>query len=407
MNVRLTLRLAAIALLLVPAAAAPAIAQMPDARQMSGIPMPSPDVPAGSIVVRLVRGDISNNITNHPIELQVGGRTLTSKTDEAGRATFSGLAPGSDAHAFAVVDGERIESDHLQLSGSTGLRVMLVAGVGAGSGGGAVPPPPAGAPAVGGDVVFGGQSRMHVEFDDDQVEVFYLLEIVNRGSAPVTPAQELVIMLPDDAQAPAMLEGSSTQAQVRGRVVSINGPFAPGVTPVQVAYGLSGGQASRVIAQAWPAPWEQVQVLVTKIGNVQLSSEQFSTNDVRPGEGHTFYLGSGPALPAGKELRVALSGLPTRSRAGRILALALAALVLLGGAWAAYGGQRKSAAALRRDELEARRRSLMADLAKLEQLRRAGQAGDAGKLSQRHTDLLAQLERVYGELDEHGAPVDA
>jgi hypothetical protein len=407
MNARLTLRLAAITLLVVFGANGPAIAQMPDARQMSGIPMPSPDVPAGTIVVRLVRGDISNNITNHAVELQVGGRTLTSMTDESGRATFSGLAAGSDAHAVAVVDGERIESDHLQLAGSTGLRVMLVAGVGAGSGGGAVPPPPAGTPAVEGDVVFGGQSRMHVEFDDDQVEVFYLLEIVNRGSGPVSPTHELVITLPDDAQAPAMLEGSSTQAQVRGRVVSINGPFAPGVTPVQVAYGLSGGQASRVIAQAWPAPWEQVQVLVTKIGNVQVSSEQFSTNNVMPGEGHTFYLGSGPALPAGKELRVALSGLPTRSRAGRIIALALATLVLLGGAWAAYGGQRKSAADLRRSELEARRRSLMADLAKVEQLRRAGSTGDGARLAQRHNDLLAQLERVYGELDEHGAPVDA
>lgn len=368
--------------------------------------MPSPDVPAGSIVVRLVRGDISNNITNHAVELQAGGQTLTAKTDENGRATFSGLAPGTDAHAVAVVDGERIESDHLQLSGANGLRVILVAGVGAGSGGAAVPPPPPGAAPVAGEVVFGGQSRIQIEFDDDQVEVFYLFDVVNRGSSPVTPKNELTFVLPDGAEAPAMLEGSSTQAQVRGRVVSINGPFAPGVTPVQVAFGLAGGQASRVITQVLPATWEQVQVIVTKIGNVEASSEQFSSNKVMPSEGHNFSLGSGPALPAGKELRLTLSGLPTRSRAGRLIALALGVIILVGGAWAAYGGHRRSAADLRRTDLETRRQKLMADLAKVEQQQRAGGA-DAAKLTPRRNELVAQLERVYGELDEHGTPVDA
>ena len=44
-----------------------AAAQMPDARQMSGIPMPSGDVPAGSVSVRLVRGDLSNNIVGHSV----------------------------------------------------------------------------------------------------------------------------------------------------------------------------------------------------------------------------------------------------------------------------------------------------------------------------------------------------
>jgi hypothetical protein len=326
------------------------------------------------------------------------------RTDENGRATFSNLAPGADAHAVAVVDGERLESSHLQLGASGGIRVMLVAGVGAGSGG-AAPAAPAG-PVVEGEVSFGGQSRIQIEFDDDQVEVFYLLEIVNRGSNPVTPKGELTITLPEDAQAAAMLEGSSTQAQVRGRTVSITGPFAPGATPVHVAFGLTGGAASRVLAQALPAPWDQVQVIVTKVGNVQSASEQFASNAVMPSEGHNFYLGTGPALPAGQELRVSLSGLPTRSRAGRWLAVLLAVTILGAGAWAAYAGRGASAADSRRAELEARRQKLMADLARVEQQRRAG-SGDAGRLAARQSELMAQLERVYGELDQHGGPVDA
>jgi hypothetical protein len=254
---------------------------------------------------------------------------------------------------------------------------------------------------VEGEVTFGGQSRIQVEFDDDRVEVFYLLEVVNRTNSPVNPKTELTFTLPDDAESPAMLEGSSTQAQVRGHVVSISGPFAPGTTPVQVAFALTPGRANRVLSQVLPAAWEQVQVIVSQAGAVQVTSEQFASNTVMPGEGRGFHLGTGPALAAGKELRVSLSGLPVRSRAGRWLALFLAVGLLAGGAWTAWGGNRVSAADARRAELEARRQKLMAELARVEGQRRAG---DSPKLTARREELVVQLERVYGELDSHASP---
>jgi len=379
------------------AAAAPwASAQMPDARTMSGIPMPSADVPAGTIVVRVVKGDVTNNVPNHPVELQAGQQTLTATTDADGRATFSGLPSGTHAHAITTVDGERLESDHLEVGGSAGLRVLLVAGVGAAGGRAEAPA----GPAVEGDVVFGGDSRLQIEFDDDQVRVFYLLEIVNRTNAPVTPRAELSFTLPDDATAPAVLEESSTRAQLRDRTVFLTGPFAPGVTPVQIAFVLAGSRTARDLAQALPAPWEQVQVIVSNVGRVQMTSAQFSSNRVMPGENHSFHLGTGPALAAGTPLRVTLSGLPVRSRAGRTVALAMAILVLSIGAWTAYGGHRKSAAAARRDELEARRQKLMGDLARVETQRRTAHTP---ALHQRRQQLVDQLERVYGELDQQVA----
>jgi cbb3-type cytochrome oxidase subunit 3 len=374
-------------------------AQMPDVRQMSGIPMPSGDVPAGTIVVRVIRGDLSNNIPNQPVELHVAGRVLKAQTDETGRASFSGVPIGADAHAITTVDGERLESGHIELGASTGVRVMLVAGAGAGT----APPAataPAG-PAIEGDVTFGGQSRIQIEFDDDRVEVYYLLDVVNRSTSPVNPTSELTFTLPDDAESPAMLEGSSTQAQVRGRVVSISGPFAPGATPVQVAFALTPGRANRVLSQTLPAPWEQVQVIVSQAGNVQVSSEQFASNTVMPGEGRGFHLGTGPALAAGNELRVTLSGLPVRSRAGRWLAIVLAVVLLAVGAWAAWGGQRVSAADARRAELEGRRQKLMSELARVEGQRRSG---DSPRLVARREELIGQLERVYGELDQQTTP---
>src|SRR5437899_9975211 len=83
--------------------------QMPDAKEMSGIPRPVTDLPNGTISVRLIRGDLSNNLPNHPVELHVGAKVLTEKTDEAGRAQFAGLEAGATVKAVAVVDGERLE----------------------------------------------------------------------------------------------------------------------------------------------------------------------------------------------------------------------------------------------------------------------------------------------------------
>src|SRR5919201_6940662 len=89
------------------AAAAPLAAQfaMPDPKQMSGIPRPVSDLPDRTVSVRLIRGELSNNITNFPVELHVDGNVRTMKTDESGRAQFGDLPAGATLKAVAVVDG--------------------------------------------------------------------------------------------------------------------------------------------------------------------------------------------------------------------------------------------------------------------------------------------------------------
>src|SRR5262249_47268770 len=97
-------------LLLLSGAVAHAQFQMPDPKQMSGIPRPVDDLPAGSISVRLIRGSLSNNITGHPVELHVGANVQTVKTDDAGRAQFDKVPAGTTVKASADVDGEHLES---------------------------------------------------------------------------------------------------------------------------------------------------------------------------------------------------------------------------------------------------------------------------------------------------------
>src|SRR5476651_2119268 len=156
MTRRISFFLCVLGVLCVERAQLPAQFQMPDPKQMAGIPRPVDDLPNGAVSVRLIRGQLSNNITGHPVELRVGGKTLTVKTDENGRAEFKDLITGTAGamvKATADVDGEHLESQEFAAPTRGGIRLMLVATDTAKK---TAP----GAPAQTGPVVIGGQSRL-------------------------------------------------------------------------------------------------------------------------------------------------------------------------------------------------------------------------------------------------------
>ncbi len=100
---------------------------MIDPAQMSGIPRPDPQVPAGTVTVRLIRGELSNRVTGHAVELVDGaGKALSAKTDENGRATFSGLSGGPFTAKAKDDDGSELTSQPIELPDGAGVRVMLV-----------------------------------------------------------------------------------------------------------------------------------------------------------------------------------------------------------------------------------------------------------------------------------------
>jgi hypothetical protein len=120
---------------------------MPDPRQMSGIPRPDPQLEAGTVTVRVLRGGFDAPALEHEVSLTLRGRdgkteTRRAKTDDVkGRAVFDGLAAyvGGTAIASVELDGETLESQPMQLLGNTGTAVMLVGGAGAGDQGGDAP----------------------------------------------------------------------------------------------------------------------------------------------------------------------------------------------------------------------------------------------------------------------------
>ncbi len=64
---------------------------------MAGTPLPAPELPTGTVTVRVVRERMGNNIAGQAVTLTVGnGTTHDRQTDAQGRAQFDGLAAGRD-----------------------------------------------------------------------------------------------------------------------------------------------------------------------------------------------------------------------------------------------------------------------------------------------------------------------
>jgi hypothetical protein len=364
--------------------------QMPDAKQMSGIPRPVDDLPDGSISIRLVRGSLSNNITNHPVQLNVGGKVRTVRTDEAGRAQFDRIEPGSVVKAAADVDGEHLESSEFQAPARGGVRMLLVA-----TDKSAPPATEPNAPAVGGQVVIGGQSRIVVEPGDEVVTVYYLLDISNTARVPVNPPAVFMFDMPKEAIGTTLVQGSTEKASVAGTRVRVQGPFPPGQTLLQVACELPANAGTVSIVQKFPANLEQLAVIVKKAGDTVVRSPQITRQQEMSAQGERFIAAVGGTIAAGQPLTLTLEDIPHHSPAPRWIALALTVLIVGVATWAATRPQDRQAHDAERKRLVAKRERLFADLIRLE----ADHRGDPARYGVRRETLMSALEQVYAALD--------
>lgn len=380
--------------------AAPALAQlaMPDASQMAGVPLGAPELPDATVTVRVVRERMGNNLPGQAVTLTGGGITKTVTTDGQGRAQFSGFPVGTSVQAQANVSGEILSSQEFPVPAKGGVRVALVAGLAqAAAAEKAAAEAAAREPARQGVVQFGGESRIIFEYQNDTLQGFYLLEIVNGARTPIDVGGPLIVELPPGAAGASTLEGSSTQASVRGELVTITGPFAPGKTIVHVGFSLPAVGASLSLRQKFPAAVEQTFVAAQRIGDMRISSPHLTDIRDMNSNGQTFSIGTGGRLNAGEILSVELTGLPAHSTTPRTIAMSLALLILLGGAWAGTspGRQRSGADA----KLTAQRERMLNDVVQLERQRRRHPLSAQDEARRRR--LLAELERVQSSLD-HG-----
>jgi hypothetical protein len=182
--------------------------------------------------------------------------------------------------------------------------------------------------------------------------------------------------------------------------VTIQGPFASGTTFVQLQFAVQYGGPERSFEQTFPIPLQRIIVGVEQLAELTMSSPQFATVTPLPTENGTYLLGQGAALQAGTPLAITLSNLPAHSRTPRYVAIALALALAAFGTWMAVTP--RSTAVEERRALVARRDRLLADLATLESRHRAGTV-DPGRFETRRRKVVAELEQIYGELDETSA----
>lgn len=379
-------------------------AQMPDPKQMSGMPLPTGEISPGTVTVRVVRGNVTNVIPGQPVELSVNGETRSSKTDESGRATFENLKIGATVRVRAVVGSETLDSQEFQVPEQGGIRVMLVATDPNAEKEAAEAAKRAEAAAQPGTLKLGQQSRIHVEVGEDAADLYYMLEIINSQQVPVQPNPAFEFELPDGATDSSVLEGSTPNATVAGRKVMVRGPFAPGATLAQIAFRMPYSSGGIEFSQAFPAAVDQPLISVTKkLPSVRIASSSFREAREVQNEGQVLLVAHGSATPASTPLEVKIEGVPTHPVWARYLAVVVAALLLLGGAYGAVTGPERAAqksAAAR--QLEGKREKLLSDLATLEQKHRSGSVSDS-QFDSRRAEIVDALERVYGDLDGSAA----
>jgi hypothetical protein len=369
-------------------------AQM-DPRQVSGIPRPVDDLPTGSVSVRVIKGDMTHNLANQPVELQVGGETKTVTTDAEGRAQFDKLPAGTPVTASTVADGEKISAQTFPAPAVGGIRLLLFVPDSAGE---SAAQAAAEANAVTGTVVFGGDSRLIIEPGDETLSYFFLLEVVNNAKTPVNPPATLQFDLPSGSTNGAIMQGSTPRASVQGSHVRILGPFEPGKTTVDVAGEIPVTKGTIELAQTLPAAFEQLIVVAKKEGDLKIASPLLSRIQDTVIEGTPVVIGMGTGIPAGQPFTVTVSGLPHHSNTPRYVALSLAGVILIGGLVLGARPAATEEDSAERKKMTARRERLLQDLVRLEHEQRRGQL-DAETYRARREALMKSLEQVYGALD--------
>ncbi len=376
--------------------------EMPDPKEMSGIPLPSRDLADGTISVRLILGALANNIIDHSVDLRVNEEVRTAKTNENGRAQFTGVTSGMLVSVSATVDGEQLASQAFEMPAVGGVRVMLVAtpspspdaATNRGQGEGA-------ATGRSGDLVLGGDSRFLVEIGAEQTIEFYsILEVVNDSNQPIMPTAPFRFTLPANAVNVSLLNGSSSLARIADGEVVVQGPLPPGRTPVNFAYILSYAGPTFDLAQYLPVSLNQVAVIVEKHESMGMISAQVERRREMEADGATYIVGAGPALTAGQTFNLRLTGLPHRSTIPRTVALTLAGLLVFWCVWMSYSRRIQTGRVRTRETLEGKREKLYRELVRVESKHRNGDVAEAWYVKRRQ-ELVEQLERVYRRLDQH------
>lgn len=370
---------------------------MPDAAQMSGVPLPAGELPNGTVTVRVVRERMGNNVPGQEVALVTPDGRVTAVTDAQGRAEFTSVPPGTPITAEATLDGETLRSSEFPVPAVGGVRVALVAGVAQAAAADAVAKAAAAKePARPGAVVFGNDTRIVLEFQDDKPTFFYLFSVMNNARTPVDPGKPLIIDLPAAAEGASLVSGNAQIARMQDLRLTLTGPFPPGASEYQVAFRMPL-TATISLTQAFPAAVEGLLVAAEKVGALTVSSSQLTAVREGTSGGEVFVMGTAGRVAEGQSVTLVFSGVPAPPVWPLRVAVAVALALFLWAGWWAWQGAPDTRAT--EAALVAERERLLGAIAAIDGQSRARGALDARAGAKRER-LLVAVEQVYAELDE-------
>lgn len=307
---------------------------MPNPKEISGVPLATGQVPAGTVSARVIRGGFNNPVEGATVRLSFpkgGGSSAVLQTDAQGRAPFPNIPNGVVARVATTVDGETVASQDITLGPGGGVSVLLVLTDPDAAKREAEDKKLAEGPAVKGTVVLGPNTRIVVEPGDEALTVFYVLDIVNSARQPVDLGGPLQLDLPSGARGAGIMDGSSPQGKLQGAHLIVVGPFKPGSTEVQLAFELPAGSSRKTISQMFPVPVPEASVVLQRPNNEDLQSLQLVDRREGTNQGQRLVFARVPALAPGETLVFDVTGLLHHPRWPRDIALTLAMGFLLVG----------------------------------------------------------------------------
>ena len=323
--------------------------------------------------------------------------------------SFRRARRAAQVHAVAVVDGERLESQPFEVPAQGGVRTILVATDGDGCARSAGQTRRAGrhrsAAAVGQRVVALDRRQLP---DRDGV--------LRRRAAGVLPARDREphergghagvgprLRHADRRRGHDRARGLDENANAKGTRVTVTGPFAPGVTPLQIAFRLDSlGSAATITLDGSRCRWTRCRwPCRSRRDDRQLAAGRAYCRRRRSTRRCSSWAWARDCRPA-RRSSCSSTGLPHKSRAPVYVALGARVGHRVRGRLVhrVPGSVRGRGRAPARPAGAAREG--LAALAALERSTGPG-ASTRQHYTARRAALVAQLERVYGELDSRAA----
>ncbi len=363
----------------------------PTVVMLLGQVLPKSQLPPGTVELRLLDSegapvDRQEVRLGRMVNVEQGVTWVEGVTDAKGIATYQRQEIDQAASYIAVVDREglRLGSPLFPMPKDSGMAGEL-----------RIP----GVTTDASVLRVSGESKILIDLREDKLEVMENLVIENTSDRIFKAKRgEIAIPLPAEVSGVEVIAGGSpldTGPNGGLFLPPIIAPSQPTQTPVQARFGFyvqAAGEKHVTIRQPMPLGMEEAWLMIPASSGLRLNAPGLKAlpaqDDDRGGKMLVFQLAS---VPRNGLLTLSVSGLPSRSPLGRIVAGVLSALLLLG----AVLGVRRPKTASKTDH---QRAALLAELVEVERARH--QAPDP-QLDDKRASLLEALvaldEEPHGE----------